>query len=266
MQSQWPLPADDYWSTPFAEALLHHLELFPGATVLDVAAGSGIPAFHIAEQVGPEGQVLAVDIHHHQVLRSRSVQGRHLPWLTFEVGDMRHLPPDLPQFDRITGNLSFMFFRPNRFEALQSLVRFLKPGGQIVLTFPSLGTFDSLWDHVDHAMAEQGYEKERTALAEYIEERPSADHARDWLRELGMEKIEVTEWPLEIATGSGRAFLNHPLLRGGFLDDVYECFKDQSLAETFMTGISEEIEKFTPLFAQRCALSAWTPASDTVRR
>jgi len=110
VKSQWPLPENDYWSTPFAEALLKHLDIFPGATVLDVAAGSGIPAFHIAEEVGPEGRVLAIDIHHHQILRSRANQGRQLPWLQFEVRDMRQLPPDLQQFDRITGNLSFMFF------------------------------------------------------------------------------------------------------------------------------------------------------------
>ncbi|MDH5763078.1 MAG: class I SAM-dependent methyltransferase [Nitrospinota bacterium] len=259
MASQWTLPEDDYWSTPFAEALLHHLDLFPGASVLDVAAGSGIPAFHIAEQVGPKGQVLAVDIHHHQVLRSRSVQGRHLPWLTFEVGDMRQLPPDLPRFDRITGNLSFMFFRPNRYEALKNLVLFLKPGGQIVLTFPSRGTFDSLWKQVDTRMTDLGYENERRLLKEYLEERPSADHARRWLEELGMERIDVTEWPLEIATGPGREFLEHGLLRGGFLDDIYECFKDQQLAENFMTDLSNNIESFTPLHAQRCAMSAWKP-------
>ena len=257
MDLKWPLPENDPWSTPFAQTLLNHLDLFPGATVLDVASGSGIPAFYIAEQVGPEGQVLAVDIHHHQVLRCRSAKGRHLPWLTFEVGDMRNLPPDLPRFDRITGNLSFMFFRPNRYEALQNLVRFLKPGGQIVLTFPSLGTFDSLWDQVDRAMAEQGYENERKALAEYIEERPSADQARRWLQELGLEQVEVTESPLEVPTGPGRAFLEHPLLRGGFLDDIYECFEDQALAEEFMTGISEDIQNFTPLYAQRCAMSGW---------
>jgi ubiquinone/menaquinone biosynthesis C-methylase UbiE len=259
MASQWSLPEDDYWSTPFAEALLHHLDLFPGASVLDIASGSGIPAFHIAEQVGPEGQVLAVDIHHHQVLRSRSVQGRQLPWLTFEVGDMRQLPPDLPRFDRITGNLSFMFFRPNRFEALKNLVRFLKPGGQIVLTFPSRGTFNSLWNQVDSRMTDLGYENELRLLKEYLEERPSADHAREWLEELGMEKVEVTEWPLEIATGPGQEFLEHELLRGGFLDDIYECFKDQRLAEEFMTDLSNNIESFTPLHAQRCAMSAWNP-------
>ncbi len=261
MDLKWSLPENDPWSTPFAQTLLNQLDLFVGATVLDVAAGSGIPAFYIAEQVGPTGQVLAVDMHHHQVLRSRSRQGRHLPWLQFEVGDMRHLPPTLQQFDRITGNIAFMFFRPNRYEALQNLVRFLKPGGQIVLTFPALGTFDSLWNRVDRGMAEYGYDQERKALAEYIEERPSTGQARRWLQDLGLEQVEVTEWPLEIPTGPGRAFLEHPLLRAGFLDDVYECFEDQTLAEEFMTGISEDIESFTPLYAQRCAMSGWMPKS-----
>ena len=144
MPSSWALPENDPWSTPFAELLLHKLELRSGDSVLDIASGGGIPAFYLAEQVGPEGSVLAIDIHQAQVLRSRSIQGRHLPWLKFEVGDMRFLPPTLPEFDRITGNLSFMFFRPNRFESLSNIVSFLKPGGQIVLTFPSLGTFDSL--------------------------------------------------------------------------------------------------------------------------
>jgi ubiquinone/menaquinone biosynthesis C-methylase UbiE len=62
MPSRWPLPTHDYWSTPFAEALLQHLDLFPEATVLDIACGHGIPAFFIAEKVGPTGEVLAIDL------------------------------------------------------------------------------------------------------------------------------------------------------------------------------------------------------------
>lgn len=253
----WPLPRHDYWSTPFAEVLLEHLDLFPGASVLDVASGGGIPAFHIAEKVGPKGEVLAVDLHPAQVTRCRSVQGRHLPWLRFEHADMRHLPPTLPRFDRITGNIAFMFFRPNRFEALSDLVRFLKPGGQIVLTFPSLGTFDSIWNRVDKEMAARDLDREREKLAEYIAERPSAEDARTWLTELDMERVQVTESPLKIDSGPGDEFLNHPLLRGGFLDDAYECFEDQSLAAEVMQTVADDLSSFTPLVAQRCAMSAW---------
>jgi ubiquinone/menaquinone biosynthesis C-methylase UbiE len=259
MMPSWPLPENDPWSTPFAQLLMHKLELQPGDSVLDIAAGGGIPAFHLAELVGPQGRVLAIDIHQAQVLRSRSIQGRQMPWLRFEVGDMRLLPPTLPRFDRITGNLSFMFFRPNRFEALRNLVRLLKPGGQIVLTFPSLGTFDSLWLLVEEEMKRRNLAKERKALAEYIEERPSAKQAQQWLEELGLEQVEVTEWPLEIFTRPGRDFLEHPLLRGGFLEDVYECFEDQSLAHEFMDDLSKDTSRFTPLLAQRCAMSGFIP-------
>ena len=259
MAPSWPLPETDPWSTPFAKLLMHHLKLQPGDTVLDIAAGGGIPAFHMAEQVGAQGSVLAVDIHQGQVLRSRSIQGKHMPWLKFEVGDMRFLPSTLPQFDRITGNLSFMFFRPNRFEALTNLIKFLKPGGQIVLTFPSLGTFDSLWNRVDEEMKRGNFIKERKALAEYIEERPSAAQAKQWLEDLGMKQVEVTEWPLEIRIGPGLNFLEHPLLRGGFLDDIYECFEDQNLANKFMDELSQDIDRFTPLLAQRCAMSGFLP-------
>ncbi len=264
MPTEWPLPENDPWSTPFAQTLMEQLDLFPGASVLDVAAGGGIPAFHIAEIVGEKGTVLAVDAHQGQVMRARSIQGRRLPWLRFEVGDMRRLPPDLGRFDRITGNLSFMFFRPNRFEALKQLTGFLNPGGQIVLTFPVLGTFDSLWQIVDEEMSRLGFENERRALDEYINERPSAEQARQWLEELGFTKASATERPLEVPTGPDRAFLEHPLLRGGFLDDVYECFEDQGLAEEFMTDISKDVSRFTPLFAQRCALSGWKPPGDDV--
>jgi SAM-dependent methyltransferase len=257
--TDWPLPKQDYWSRPFAETLLDHLDLAPGASILDVACGDGIPAFHLAESVGPTGQVLGIDLSEHQVARARAIQGRHLPWLTFACLDMRSLPTGLPAFDRITGNLSVMFFRPNRFDTVRGLVEHLKQGGQLVLTFPSLGTFDSLWRRIDREMEARGLTTERKKLADYIAERPSADESRGWLEELGLTRIRVTEQPLEIATGPGQAFLHHPLLRGGFLDDAYDCFDDQHLADEVMTSVSDDLPSFTPLLAQRCCLSGWKP-------
>ncbi len=53
MDPQWPLPGNDPWSTPFAEALLNHLDIFPGAAILDIASGTGIPAFFSWGTSGP---------------------------------------------------------------------------------------------------------------------------------------------------------------------------------------------------------------------
>ena len=255
--SRWNLPQRDYWSTPFAESLFRHLHLFPGATVLDVASGHGIPAFFLAEQVGPTGKVLGIDLSEHQVASARAIQGQELPWLRFECHDMRALPAKLPSFDRITGNLSVMFFRPHRCDVIQKLVEHLKPGGQIVLTFPSLGTFDSLWSRIDQEMAVRGLLTERRRFETYIAERPSAEEGRGWLSQANLERIVVDEQSLEVATGSGPSFLHHPLLRGGFLDDVFDCFDDQSLADAVMKRVSEDIDSFLPLIAQRCVLSGW---------
>lgn len=254
---RWHLPTYDDWSTPFAESLLQHLDLRPGATIFDIASGHGIPAFYLAEQVGPTGQVLAIDLSEHQIARARAIQGAQLPWLRFECLDMRALPQHLPCFDRITGNLSVMFFRPHRFEVVQGLLDHLKPGGQLVLTFPSLGTFESLWRRIDEEMAVRGLLLERRRLEAYIAERPSVADAHGWLDRLHLARVIVAEYPLEVATGGGQAFLQHPLLRGGFLDDAYECFEDQGLAGEVMTKVSEDVGSFIPLVAQRCVLSGW---------
>lgn len=260
MKTSWALPKKDPWSTPFAECLLAQLQLDVGLKLLDVACGgAGIPAFYLADQIGPKGQVLAIDRSPVQITRAQARKGEALPWLEFAYMDVRKLPLTLPSFDRITGNLSFMFFRPNRFEALQHLISHLKPGGQIVLTFPSLGTFDSLWQRIDREMAHRHLDHERKALAAYIAERPSAQAVRQWLEKLNMENIVVQEDPLEILTGPGLAFLYHPLLRGGFLEDAYECFEDQRLAEDVMITVSNDIGSFLPLLALRCTMSAWTP-------
>ncbi len=258
---RWHLRKHDYWSTPFAESLLQHLDLRPGLKILDVASGHGIPAFYLAEQVGSSGEVLAIDLSAGQVARARAIQGSQLPWLRFDCADMRALPPNLPTFDRLTGNLSVMFFRPNRFETVCGLAERLTPGGQLVLTFPSYGTFDSLWQRVDQAMIQQGLIEERERFQAYLNERPSAQDGRCWLEALDLERVEAIEYPLEVATGPSHEFLHHPLLRGGFLDDVYECFEDQSLAEQFMIDIAQDITRFTPLIAQRCVLSGWKLSS-----
>ena len=253
------LPRKDPWSTPFAESLLRHLDLQPGVTILDVCCGDGIPAFFLANRVGPGGRVVGVDCNQAQLIRSRAVQGLSFPWLEFRYGDVRELPAALGSFDRITGNLAFMFFRPNRQEALDQLIGFLNPGGQMVLTFPSLGTFDSLWQRVDLEMRRRGLIGERQRFTEYLSERPSARDVEHWLGECGMERVEVLEYPLEVHSNPGHEFLFHPLLRGGFLDDVYECFSDQELAEQFMQSIANDLPSFVPLIANRCVMSGWLP-------
>ena len=109
-------------------------------------------------------------------------------------------------------------------------------------------------------MAARRLSEERRRLEAYVAERPSAEQGREWLSKLNFERIIVREYPLEVQAGRGRAFLQDPLLRGGFLDDVYECFDDAILADEIMTAVSDDVASFAPLIALRCVLSGWKPS------
>ena len=108
-------------------------------------------------------------------------------------------------------------------------------------------------------MAARGLSEERRRLEAYVGERPSAEQGREWLHQLNFERIIVSEYPLEVAWPRAR-ILHDPLLRGGFLDDVYECFDDATLAHEIMTAVSEDVASFVPLIALRCVLSGWKPS------
>ena len=64
-----------------------------------------------------------------QVANARTLQRGELPWLRFECVDMRALPRPF-HFQRITGNLSVMFLRPHRFEAMRGLIAHLEPAAK----------------------------------------------------------------------------------------------------------------------------------------
>lgn len=53
-------PARDAWQKP--EVLVGALDLRPGDVVADIGAGTGYFNRHLAEAVGPEGKVIAVDV------------------------------------------------------------------------------------------------------------------------------------------------------------------------------------------------------------
>jgi hypothetical protein len=112
-------------------------------------------------------------------------------------------------------------------------------------------------------MDQQGLTIERERFADYLAERPSSADDRQLVETCGLENIVVEDYPLVVHKGPGQEFLFHPLLRGGFLDDVYECFTEQTLADQFMQTISLDTQSFVPLFAQRCVMSGWRPEKPT---
>lgn len=113
----------------FGRRLVEVAQIPAGARVLDIATGRGAVLFPAAEQVGPQGHVIGIDLAEDMVkqtadeMRRRGVQNAEVRQMDAEQLDF---PDGL--FDAVTCGYA-LFFLPNLNDALAEYRRVLKPGG-----------------------------------------------------------------------------------------------------------------------------------------
>ena len=112
------------------ETLVDYVAPQPGMRVLDLASGTGEPAISIAERVGSQGHVAALDLNA-ELLESaqQRARQRNLTNLSFHQADAQCLPFPDQHFDLATCRFGVMFFAEVE-KALRELHRVLKPGGR----------------------------------------------------------------------------------------------------------------------------------------
>jgi arsenite methyltransferase len=108
-------------------------QLTRDSSVLDVAAGRGTSAFHLAQSFGCE--VVGVDLSEDNVkLASEEASKRGIAnRVSFRLADAERLPFDAHSFDAILCECAFCTF-PNKQTAAGDFVRVLKPGGRLGLS------------------------------------------------------------------------------------------------------------------------------------
>ena len=116
------------------QRLVETSQLTPGAQVLDVAAGRGAVLFAAADQVGPDGHAVGIDLADNMVRETTAdIQrtGRqHVEMLRMSADQL-----DFPDasFDWVLCGFALWFF-PQPHQTLQEFFRVLKPGGRVGLT------------------------------------------------------------------------------------------------------------------------------------
>jgi SAM-dependent methyltransferase len=108
--------------------------LRPGEVVLDLGSGAGIDCFLAAENVGPTGRVIGVDMTAEMVERATKTArdgGYHN--VEFRLGEIEALPVTDASVDVVISNC-VLNLSPAKHRALAEAYRVLKPGGRIVVS------------------------------------------------------------------------------------------------------------------------------------
>jgi SAM-dependent methyltransferase len=127
------MPKMAEWYLPATDCMLDYANIENGQNVLDIAAGDCSLSIAIADLVGPEGFVLAIDIAEDLLdLGRKTALNAGIKHLETKLMDGSNL--DLPDhsFDTVTCSFALMFF-PNAVEALKGFSRVLKPNGRLSL-------------------------------------------------------------------------------------------------------------------------------------
>jgi ubiquinone/menaquinone biosynthesis C-methylase UbiE len=124
---------------PFTEVnraaiIVEHLGLEPGVRVLDAGCGPGRLTLPLAAAVGPEGQVLALDIQEEMLSRTRGkVQAAGLDNVQYIQAGLGEGKLPSEYFDHAV-LVTVLGEIPDQASALQEINKTLKPGGILSVT------------------------------------------------------------------------------------------------------------------------------------
>jgi trans-aconitate 2-methyltransferase len=231
--------ADDYarhsrGQESWARELLDGLDLEPDDEVLDVGSGDGRITAALAQRV-PRGRVVGVDSSADMIRYAReSFPPSAWPNLAFEQADAADLPFD-GAFSAVYSSAT-LHWLPDHRPALAGIARALHPGGRLLAQMGGFGNGAA----VIAALEQVGRDPRWTdAFARFP--RPYTFHRprayRRWLREAGLEVIDVRLIPKDMVHADRSAF-------SGWIRSAWHPYTSRVAPASRAAFIEEAVEHY----------------------
>jgi SAM-dependent methyltransferase len=174
----------------------------PGETIIDLGSGAGFDCFLAAQQVGPQGHVIGVDMTHEMLKKARDNAARiDAANVEFRLGELEHLPVADNTADAVISNCVINLV-PDKEQVFREAFRVLKPGGRLAVS-----------DIVSTAPLPAELQSDPALLCGCVAGAAPAGSIEGWLAAAGFVDVRVTPRPesreLIHTWAPGRGIENH---------------------------------------------------------
>jgi arsenite methyltransferase len=155
-----------------------------GEVVVDLGSGAGIDCFLAAQQVGPAGRVIGIDMTHEMLAKARANAERvGATNVEFRLGEIEHLPIADNTADVVISNCVINLV-PDKEQVYREAFRVLKPGGRITIV-----------DVVNTAPLPTELASDATLLCACLAGAATTRQIEGWLATAGFTDIHITVKP-----------------------------------------------------------------------
>lgn len=152
----------------------------PGETVLDLGSGAGFDCFLAAQEVGPDGHVIGVDMTPEMISKAReNVAKNDAENVEFRLGEIGHLPVADESVNVVISNC-VVNLAPEKQRVFDDTYRVLRPGGRVAIS-----------DVVQTAPFPDDVQMDPDSLTGCVAGASTIDDLKAMLDEAGFEAVEI---------------------------------------------------------------------------
>jgi arsenite methyltransferase len=155
-----------------------------GEVVIDLGSGAGFDCFLAAQQVGPNGRVIGIDMTHEMLKKARENAAKIAATnVEFRLGELEYLPVADNTADVVISNCVINLV-PDKGQVFREAFRALKPGGRIAIS-----------DIVNTAPLPADLQGDASLVCGCVVGAATIDRIDIWLRDAGFSDVRITAKP-----------------------------------------------------------------------